>query len=206
LPLHRSPRSKPRDARTHREKQMKNQFANKPAVAPRRLAHIALRTNQLARMVDWYCQVLCARIAYDSDKVAFLTYDEEHHRIALLALEPYPPRPETISAGFYHSAFAYDSLTDLLETFERLRAADIVPYRAINHGPTVSLYYADPDGNQIELQVDSFPSAEITNEWMRSEAFSRNPIGIEFDADAMLAQLRAGIPAVELMRRPDTLQ
>ncbi|RYF72087.1 MAG: biphenyl 2,3-dioxygenase [Comamonadaceae bacterium] len=174
--------------------------------SPRRLAHVALRTNQLASMVDWYCKVLGAHVAYESSKVAFLTYDEEHHRIALLALDDYAPRLDKPCIGHYHTAFAYDALSDLLGNYLRLREQGVLPYRTINHGPTVSMYYADPDGNQIELQVDSFPDAEATNAWMRSEAFSRNPIGIDFDPDDMLARFRAGVPETELMRRPDTAQ
>lgn len=180
-------------------------LAESPASSPRRLAHIALRTNQLAALIDWYGKVLGTHVAHASDKVAFLTYDDEHHRIALIALQDYPSREETIRVGYYHTAFAYDTLGDLLGNFVRLRELGIVPYRSINHGPTVSLYYADPDGNQIELQVDSFPDAEATNAWMRSDAFRRNPIGIDFDPDEMLARLRAGVPETELMRRPDSI-
>lgn len=176
------------------------------AHAPRRLAHIALRTNRLHDLIEWYCTVLGAHVAYASDKVAFLTYDEEHHRIALIGLQDYPAKDETIRVGYYHTAFAYDSLADLLGNYIRLREIGILPYRMINHGPTVSLYYADPEGNQIELQVDSFPDAEATNAWLRSDAFDRNPIGIEFDADEMLQKLRDGVPEVELMRRPDSVQ
>lgn len=173
---------------------------------PTRLAHIALRTNQLPEMIDWYCNVLGAHVAYASKEVAFLTYDKEHHRIALLALQDYPPRDATIRVGYYHTAFAYDSLADLLGNYARLREMGISPYRAINHGPTVSLYLSDPDGNQIELQVDSFPDAEATNAWLQSDAFKRNPIGIEFDPDEMLEKLRAGMAEVDLMRRPDSVQ
>jgi len=177
-----------------------------PPQSPRRLAHIAMRTNRLAELVDWYCKVLGAHVAHASEKIAFLTYDEEHHRIALVGTQEYPEKDETIRAGHYHTAFAYDSLADLLGTYVRLRELSILPYRTINHGPTVSLYYQDPEGNQIELQVDSFPSAEATNAWLRSDAFKRNPIGIEFDVDEMLQKLRDGTPEVELMRRPDTVQ
>lgn len=176
-----------------------------PARSPRRLAHIALRTNRLDDLIDWYGKVLGTRVAYASDKVAFLTYDEEHHRIALIGLQDYAPNEAADRVGHYHTAFAYDALADLLGNYARLRELGITPYRAINHGPTVSLYYADPEGNQIELQVDSFPDAETTNAWLRSEAFRRNPIGIEFDADEMLEKLRAGVPDVELMRRPDSI-
>ncbi|WP_295526046.1 VOC family protein [uncultured Pseudacidovorax sp.] len=176
-----------------------------PVVRPRRLAHIALRTNRLDDLVAWYCTVLGAHVAHASSKVAFLTYDDEHHRLALIALEEYQPRDDAFRVGHYHTAFAYDSLAELLGTFERLRALEILPYRAINHGPTVSFYYADPEGNQIELQVDSFPDAAATNAWMRSEAFRRNPIGIDFDPDDMVRRLRAGEPEARLLRRPDSL-
>ena len=173
-------------------------------ISPKRLAHIALRTNKLQQLIDWYCTVLGAHIAFSSDKIAFLTYDEEHHRIALVAVEEYPPREPEIRVGYYHTAFAFDSLKELLSTYTRLKSVGIEPYRAINHGPTVSFYYADPEGNQIELQVDSFPDPQATNAWLRSDAFRRNPIGIEFDAEEMLQKLEAGVPEVELMRRPDS--
>lgn len=182
-----------------------NPATTPPPLAPSRLAHIALRTNRLAELVDWYCKVLGAHVAHGSDKVAFLTYDDEHHRIALIGLENYPPRDDTPRVGHYHTAFAYDSLADLLGAYQRLLGLGIAPYRSINHGPTVSFYYVDPEGNQIELQVDSFPDAQATNAWMRSEAFRRNPIGIEFDPEDMVKKLRAGVPEAELLRRPDTL-
>src|SRR5690606_28089952 len=107
---------------------------------PRRLAHVALRTNQLRRMIDWYCEVLGAHVAYSSDKIAFLTYDDEHHRIALLAASEYAERSEQICVGHVHTAFAYDTLADLLDAYARLKASGIFPVRSINHGPTVSLY------------------------------------------------------------------
>lgn len=171
--------------------------------SPSRMGHIALRTNQLDAMVRWYCDVLGAEVAHRSERIAFLTYDEEHHRIALVGMDDYPPKPEAPCVGYLHTAFAFESLADLLGTFERLRAQGILPVRSINHGPTVSFYYADPDGNQIEFQVDSFPNPQVTNEWMRSEEFRRNPIGILFDPDEMIDKLRSGVPEEVLMRRPD---
>jgi hypothetical protein len=35
----------------------------------------------------------------------------------------------------------------------------IRPFYSINHGPTTSLYYTDPDGNRVELLVDNFATA-----------------------------------------------
>jgi catechol-2,3-dioxygenase len=171
---------------------------------PPRLAHCVFRTNQLAQMVDWYCKLLGARVNYSSDSIAFLTNDTEHHRIALVALEPYAAKAPGVTVGFYHAAFAYADLGELLHGYVELRAQGVAPYRCINHGPTVSFYYRDPDGNEIEMQVDAFPDAASVNAFMRSEAFARNPIGTPVVPDELIAQRAAGVPDSVLLRRADT--
>lgn len=174
-------------------------------VAPSRLAHVVFRTNQLDSMVSWYCTLLEARVAYGDRGISFITYDNEHHRVAFIAMDHYAEKPAATSVGFYHVAFAFDDLGALLGNYERLRAAAVMPWRSIIHGPTVSFYYRDPDGNDVEMQVDAFPDAAATNAWMRSEAFARNPIGVLFDPEEMIARRKAGVPDIELMRRPDTV-
>ena len=173
-------------------------------VAPSRLAHFVFRTNRLDAMVRWYCTLLEARVAYADEGISFITYDDEHHRVAFVALDTYAEKPPGLQVGFYHAAFAFRDLGELLGNYQRLKSEGIVPWRSINHGPTVSFYYRDPDGNDIEMQVDSFPDAAATNAWMRSEAFARNPIGINFDAEQMIAQRARGVPDAVLMRRPDS--
>jgi catechol-2,3-dioxygenase len=54
--------------------------------------------------------------------------------------------------GLEHIAATYGSLGELLATYRRLATHRIEPYWSINHGPTISLYYKDPDGNRLELQ------------------------------------------------------
>ena len=93
-------------------------------------------------------------------------------------------------------------LGDLLYTYARLKREGIEPYWCINHGPTTSMYYKDPDGSRIELQVDNFPTAEETNRWMRSGEFAANPIGVVFDPEVLLARYRAGEPMATLVARP----
>src|SRR3546814_17462514 len=67
-----------------------------------------------------------------------------------------------------------------MATYERLRDKGIRPVFPINHGPTTSMYYADPDGNQIELQVDNYDKIEDATAFFYSEAFAENPVGVEF--------------------------
>jgi hypothetical protein len=65
---------------------------------------------------------------------------------------------------------------------------------------TVALYCADPDGNQMEFQVDCLGSPEEAREFM-STMFSQNSIGLEFDPEACLAQQQSGTPEAELLER-----
>jgi len=81
---------------------------------------------------------------------------------------------------------------------------DICRMLAIHHGITVSMYYADPDGNQMEFQVDAFDDNEEANAFMR-RSFAVNPIGVEYDPDAWLARVRSGAPAGELLARQTDL-
>lgn len=168
--------------------------------SPKKLAHVVFRTGRLAEMCDWYCTVLEAHVAFANDFVAFITYDEEHHRVAFANLGA-TEQPAADARGLEHVAFTYESLGELLGTYERLKGLDITPYWTINHGPTMSLYYRDPDGNQVELQIDSCTLAEA-DAFVRSEAFARNPIGITFDADMLLERFRRGEPVAELTRYP----
>ena len=60
----------------------------------------------------------------------------------------------------------------------------------IHHGGTLSAYYRDPDGNQVELQVDAL-TMEDTDALMRSPVFAANPIGIPVDFDDLIARYEA---------------
>jgi len=69
----------------------------------------------------------------------------------------------------------------------------------------MSMYYADPDGNQMELQVDACATAEEANAYMDSPHFAANPIGVEYDPDEILTRLRSGTPGSEVLPRKTDL-
>ncbi len=171
-------------------------------VPPEKLAHFVIRTSNYREVVDWYKTVLGAEPAFENDILCFLSYDEEHHRVAVLNIPDLQPQPDGVT-GFHHAAFTYAGLGDLLATYKRLRDAGIRPVFPINHGPTTSMYYADPDGNQIELQVDNYDTVEEATKFFYTQAFAENPIGVEFDPDELLRRYEAGEPEDDLKRRPD---
>src|SRR5882724_10750571 len=59
---------------------------------PTKLAHVVFQTNRLKEMSDWYCSVLSGHIVYQNPHLCFVTYDEEHHRVAFVDFGPLTPR------------------------------------------------------------------------------------------------------------------
>ena len=49
-----------------------------------KFAHVVFRTGQAKEMRDWYCDLLDAHVVYEDEALTFMTYDDEHHRVALL--------------------------------------------------------------------------------------------------------------------------
>lgn len=176
--------------------------SNKRDIVPSKFAHCVIYTARFSEMVAWYKTVLFMRASHEDQSVAFLTYDDEHHRVALVEMPGLKPRPKGL-VGFHHVAFAYAKLSDLLETHERLVKEGIRPYWAINHGPTTSLYFLDPDGNRIELQVDNFDTAEECIAYCALPEFAENPVGVDIDPADLLRRLRAGEPELTLKKRPN---
>ena len=101
-------------------------------------------------------------------------------------------------------AFTYASLGDLVATYERLDKAGIRPVTCMNHGPTTSMYYADPDGNQVELQVDNYDTVEEAGKFFFSPAFARNPIGVDFEPSALAQRFHSGEDEAAIKMRPDS--
>ena len=173
------------------------------AISPARLAHVVLRSSQLGALVDWYTTVLGATVAFSDGNLAFLSYDEEHHRIAVLNSPGLQRQPDGFT-GVHHMAFTYASLSDLVATYERLDGEGIRPVTCINHGPTTSMYYADPDGNQVELQVDNYDTVEEAGSFFYSPAFAMNPIGVDFEPAELARRFHAGEDEAAIKRRPDS--
>src|SRR5215475_4364065 len=104
--------------------------ADRGVVRPQKLAHIVRRTSRFDELVRWYCTVLGAEIVHSDGVLAFLTYDDEHHRIAIAGIPGLDEQP-AMAAGTDHVAFTYGNLGDLFQTYRRLKAGGIEPFWAI---------------------------------------------------------------------------
>src|SRR5712671_8197256 len=91
-------------------------------ISPAKFAHFVLRTGQFDKMAAWYQTVLAARIVFRDERLCFLSYDDEHHRVALIHI-PGLPRRDPDAVGTDHVAYSYRDLGELLATYRRLKAA-----------------------------------------------------------------------------------
>lgn len=168
--------------------------------SPAGLAHVVLQTSQFKPIVAFYKAFLGAYASYENDVLCFITYDEEHHRVAICHVPGTTPKAPR-SAGLAHMAFSFETLDDLLLAYQQRKARGIVPFWCVNHGPTTSIYYQDPDGNQVETQVDNFASAQEATAFMMSPEFAENPIGADFVPEELIEKLANGEDQRTLVKR-----
>ncbi|KAI0106883.1 Glyoxalase/Bleomycin resistance protein/Dihydroxybiphenyl dioxygenase [Daldinia grandis] len=178
--------------------------ANLPGkvLSPDHLAHVVLRTGRFKPVVEFYKVFLGARVVSENESLAFLTYDSEHHRVAIVSIPGLGDKIR-LSAGLDHMAFTFKTLNDLTTAYLQRKAHGILPVWCVNHGPTTSIYYQDPDGNILETQVDNFDTVEESTNFMIGPEFVENPIGVDFDPEDLIRRLKSGEPESEIKRRPN---
>lgn len=124
---------------------------------PTVLSHFGINVTDMEKMERFYVDVLGfyasdRGVRFTGQKVVFLTKSAaDHHQLVLLEGRPAQPGFNPIN----QISFGLRSLDDLRASFERLTeigVKDIVP---VDHGNAWSLYLKDPEGNPIELFVDS---------------------------------------------------
>jgi catechol-2,3-dioxygenase len=170
------------------------------------LHHVNLKTTRLQEMIAWYGAVVGMEATHVAEVGAWLSNDAANHRLALLALPGLEDDPDKIThTGLHHSAYEFRSMEELLETYTRLKGQGILPHACLDHGMTMSFYYADPDDNSVELQCDEFGDWAKSKHYMETaEAFAENPIGVQVDPDLVVAASDAGASSEEIHTRAMT--
>ena len=169
-------------------------------IIPPKLHHATFLTLKLDEMVRWYGLVCGLYPVHYAETAAWLTNDVANHRIALIA-HPAVHRPvdKPTSAGLHHTAFEYANFGQWLDNYERLRNHGITPFMCLDHGITMSMYYADPEGNGVEIQFDAFGDWAASKEWIwASREFADNPIGEWFDPDKLVEAREQGVSEADI--------
>ena len=120
------------------------------------LGHVVLKVANQARSEAFYEGVLglpiVARMA--DRKMTFFSLGD-HHDFAIAAIGDDAPEADRSAVGLAHVAFKIGDDRKALQAAKADLDAAGVATRAVDHGVTLSLYFADPDGNGIEVYIDA---------------------------------------------------
>ena len=119
--------------------------------------HCGIFCSDLEMMVDYYRKALGfvvsdKGVASTGHKLYFMTQDPEiHHQLVLFDGKPtdLPFNPVN------QLSFLLDSLPDLQAYYARAKRAGVQNIDQVDHGNAWSVYFKDPEGNPLELYVDS---------------------------------------------------
>ncbi len=120
-------------------------------------SHVGVFVTDLDKMVDFYTRVLGLVISdrdmmKDGREIAFLTLDpREHHQVVFAT-----GRPADLAYNMIQQlSFRAESLSSLREAYVALKHEPIVELGPISHGNAISAYFRDPEGNRLEVFVDT---------------------------------------------------
>ena len=131
------------------------------AAAPRiAFSHVGIYVRHLAQMEGFYTRfmglVVTDRGPLETPggtvDLVFLSRDpREHHQLVLAS-----GRPAEVPFNVVNQlSFRVASLADLRGLHERLHAEGVTEIRPVSHGNALSVYFRDPEGNRVELFIDT---------------------------------------------------
>jgi len=167
------------------------------------LGHFGLRTRDVDRAVEWYGRAFAAEVRFRNDFAAFMSFDDEHHRFVIWDDGETVEKPEA-AGGVDHIGFMCSDPGQLAEQYARLKSLGITPTMSVNHHFTSSIYYRDPDGNEIEVSCDNLPTKRAASEFMMSKRIAQAMVppffGAQFDPEELLELHRTNAPVEKLAR------
>jgi catechol 2,3-dioxygenase-like lactoylglutathione lyase family enzyme len=120
-------------------------------------SHVGFFVRDIERMADFYTRVLGFAVSdrgqLGNTQFVFLTRDvREHHQIVMAS-----GRPDHLAFNAINQiSFRMGGFAGLREMYRAVQAeTGVTEIAPVSHGNALSVYFRDPEGNRIELFVDT---------------------------------------------------
>ncbi|MBC3193758.1 VOC family protein [Pseudonocardia sp. C8] len=123
-----------------------------------RIAHVVIKVRNLENSLDFYTRVLGLKVMGRIEpNVAFLSTGRDHHELGIAEIGDQAPGNSFYRVGVEHFAFRLRDENDLREAYQTLLDENVEIAYTVNHGVAKSVYFLDPDGNELEVYADNSP-------------------------------------------------
>src|SRR5262250_168792 len=124
-----------------------------PETVPR-LSHVGLYVRDVPKMIDFYTKVLGFVVSdgVPDGRITFLSRNpSDHHQVVLVrgrTTDNETPMVQQVS-------FNIGNLAAVQRAYRKVTEAACQGIRPVSHGNAWSVYFQDPEGNQIEMFCDT---------------------------------------------------
>ena len=120
------------------------------------LSHCGVYARDIDRMVAFYTEtiglVVSDRgISSRGSELAFMTAAPGHHHQLVVVSGRAPEGVSTVN----QLSFKVTGLDQLKEVHRRVRDSGVTEIRQTSHGNALSIYFPDPEGNMVEIYMDT---------------------------------------------------
>jgi len=155
------------------------------------LSHMGVFTDRPDQMRAFYEKVL-GMVVTDAGQghhfkrnITFLTGSaDHHHQLALVERADGDPP----GGAMFQISFEMDDLDELRSVAALAEEGGAVDFRGLNHGNSWSLYFRDPDGNNVEIYTDTG--------WYVAQPFG-DPLDLSLSNEAIITLTDERISAIE---------
>jgi len=129
-----------------------------PSLIAPSLAHVGLYAHDVDLMVRFYAELFSLRVTDRGrgrtfkNELVFMSADpEHHHQLVISSGRP----PEAVFSTIMQLSFKAAAIDDLRRIASSAPALGATKLFTLNHGNALSLYFSDPEGNTVEVYVDT---------------------------------------------------
>jgi len=120
----------------------------------RRVGHLVLRVKDVARSERFFADVLGFPVVGRNERgMVFFSTDlkDNHHMLALMQAKEGVATPTRDHVGMQHVSFELGSFAELQDAYKVFKEKGVEIHYTVYHGVTKSIYFFDPDGNELEV-------------------------------------------------------